>query len=1076
MKKISVSKKIVFSCLIVAAVIGFSYLAYYLVHYTFYDDYKQYMLGTEYKEGSEFKPITSDSDRPEEISEEYVLAAKNDSLKLYYNEETTEVAVYSIKTGKITYSNPQGVENNVNDYTSGIYLNNMKSQIIVNYYKAKGDSSDATMDSYSYCTAIKSSDEEKDAEKQYEVESIENGIRVIYTIGKLDNAEGTVPVYFSNDTFDDVLEKLQAYDDENGTKYYKSVKNVYGDSKKKDGFKERNAGVKKRQLKSLQEALDAIGWTEQDYVNEMEKSGTEVDLPVSFVIPLEYTLVDDKLEVNISTDHIVENGGGSLISVDVLPYFGAEYHTYETEDYVVYEYHVVESETVTSPVEDVDADDSEADDNTDVADDSAEDNDSTDAADGTDEDGEGTEEKEETKPTVQTQLKQEISENMTVKFDGDNAIVTVDNGIAGDATFASFIVKKVGVDEFGKDLTDEDGNLDGEVINQWSTSSGKNSFNVDLDSYYVINIVTYGQNGQVVEQIKFNAAVEELPINGYYLVPNGSGSLINLNSKNSDGVNDYNERVYGSDDVLFDSEIRVHETESVKLPVYGLHSNMNDMFVILTRGESLAEIHVQTANDETCKSGESLTNYNTVYSRYYLRAETEVKMSTTDSFIVWNDDIFDTQITQLYCFLSEEDTGYSGMANYYREYLVEQGELVKSDSTNEENSALYLDIIGAVKGDVQTLGITHESVIPMTTFKQAEEILNNYYNDNINNIVVNYQGWMNDGYYHETPDNISVIHKLGGKSELKDLTSLVESKGGKVYGDMAIQHVTFSAEEFNYNLESARVYGNGYTAAYGKTSPNTYSNAASIGYRSNLYDVLSSKYLPRYVEGALEEMSDISMSGVSYRDLGSVVYSDMKKTNVIHREHSKEIIEAMLAKSAEQSNNVMLNAALAYTFAYADDIINAPIGDNNYKYVDTEVPFYEMVIHGYINYSGKAINLSADTTSVENILECVEYGASPHFTFTYQPSTDMKYTALNDKYATNYVNWVDESKAIYNEVNTVLGKVTSSSIISHEIIEGTDNLVRKVTYDNGLTVFVNYSDSDVTVDGYKVPAKNFVVK
>ncbi len=1069
MKKISVTKKIVFSCLIVAAVIGFSYLAYYLVHYTFYDDYKQYMLGTEYKEGTEFKPITSDSDRPEELSEEYVLAAKNDSLKLYYNEVTTEVAVYSIKTGKITYSNPQGIENNVNDYTSGVYLNNMKSQLIVNYYKAKGDSSDATMDSYSYCTAIKSSDEETKDEKQYKVEAIENGIRVIYTIGKLDNAEGTVPVYFSNDTFEDVLEKLQAYDDENGTKYYKSVKNVYGDSKKKDGFKERNAGVKKRQLKSLQEALDAIGWTEQDYVNEMEKSGTEVELPVSFEIPLEYTLDGDKLEVNISTDHIVENGGGTLISVDVLPYFGAEYHTYETEDYVVYEYHVVETDVVETPADD----DENTDDNAseDVADEITDESGETDSTD-TEEDLS----EEETKPAAQTQLKQEISENMTVTLNGDKAIVTVNDDIAGEASFASFVVKKIGVDELGKDLTDENGNLDGEVINQWSTSGGSNFFNVELDSYYVINIVTYDKDGQSIEQIKFKAAVEELPVNGYYLVPNGSGSLINLNSKNSDGVNDYNERVYGSDDVLFDSEIRVHETESVKLPVYGLHSNNKDMFVILKRGESLAEIHVQTANDETCKSGESLTNYNTVYSRYYLRAETEVKMSTTDSFIVWNDDIFDTQITQLYCFLTEENSGYSGMANYYRDYLVEQGELVKSESTDEENAALYLDIIGAVKGDVQTLGITHESVIPMTTFKQAEEILNNYYNDNINNIVVNYQGWMNDGYYHETPDSISVIRKLGGKSDLETLTSLVESKGGKVYGDMAIQHVTFSAEEFNYNLEAARVYGNGYTAAYGKTSPNTYSNAASIGYRSNLYDVLSSKYLPRYVESALDEMADIEMSGISYRDLGSVVYSDMKKTKVIHREHSKEIIEAMLAKSAEQSENIMLNGALAYTFAYADDIINAPIGDNNYKYVDTEVPFYEMVIHGYINYSGKAINLSADTTSVENILECVEYGASPHFTFTYQPSTDMKYTALNDKYATNYVNWVDESKAIYNEVNTVLSKVTSSSIISHEIIEGTNNLVRKVTYDNGLVVFINYSGSDVTVDGYKVPAKNFVVK
>ena len=182
----------------------------------------------------------------------------------------------------------------------------------------------------------------------------------------------------------------------------------------------------------------------------------------------------------------------------------------------------------------------------------------------------------------------------------------------------------------------------------------------------------------------------------------------------------------------------------------------------------------------------------------------------------------------------------------------------------------------------------------------------------------------------------------------------------------------------------------------------------------------------------------------------------------------------MLKKFADDKKSVMLNSALGYALAYADDIINAPIGDNNYVYVDCEVPFYEMVIHGYINYSGYAINLSADTTTVENILECIEYGASPHFTLSYKEATTMKYTALNNLYATNYVNWVDEACDIYREVNNALASVTKASIVKHEILDS-NNKVKKITYDNGVVIYVNYSDEPVATADGTIGSKNYMV-
>ena len=998
----STGKKIVLSILIVTAVLGISYLIYYLVNYTFNKEYKKFLLDVEYETGSDFKALT-EANRPENLSEDFVLAAKNDKLRLYFNQKTAEVAVLDEVSGKLTYSNPQNITED--DYKNPEYFWNMRSQLILRYFEAAGSAKAAAMTSYQFCTGI---EQAEGGEPQFKVEALENGIRVIYEIGDLSN-QTLVATYISEETYEDLMNKLTEAGDTRNTSNFK---NNYRDDKTKKGFRKLKDDISAYNLKKIESYLMDVGWTEEDYAREMEASGAEYSIPLSFVVPLEYRLEDDKLNVNICTDHIVEHGGGSLYYIDVLPYFGAERNLIPDNDYKAYILSYDGERNVGAAKE------SEAE------------NISYEAG----------------KISVRSELGKEFS---FCKFDVYDA----------DAYYAA-----------------EEGSTPASIGTWNNMTDNEYSFDAEAGKRYLVTLTSAG-NETPDKTVEFTVHNSVEPNKGYFLVPNGSGSLIRFNSTDCDGSTDYSEFIYGQDDVMFDVEIKPLESESVKLPVYGWYNESgNSVFVILSRGESLAEIHVMTSNDIPCKEAgaESMTNYNIAYSRYYLRAMTEVAMSLTDKFTVWNEKIFPTQLTQKFCFTHNEEPGYSGMANYYRNYLIKNGDLVKSEATEEESIGLYLDIIGAVRGETTMLGVTKETVIPVTTFKQAEEIVNSFYKNDISNLVISYQGWMNGGYYHDTVKDIDVIRKLGGKKKLEELSKHVENGGGKVYGDMAVSRVSFAAKDFQYNLEAARVYGSGVTAAYGKTSPTSYANSASLGYKANLYDVLSPKFLEKYVTKAIKEMKKIDISGISFRDLGTYLNADLKKTAIINREQAKEITEAMLKKAAESDNSIMLNSALGYTLAYADDIINAPIGDNNYVYVDCEVPFYEMVIHGYINYSGYSINLSADTTTVENILECIEYGASPHFTLSYKDATTMKYTAINNLYATNYVNWVDEACDIYREVNNALSGVTKASVIKHEILDG-QNKVKKITYDNGVVIYVNYSEESVVTSDGTIGPKNYMV-
>lgn len=166
----------------------------------------------------------------------------------------------------------------------------------------------------------------------------------------------------------------------------------------------------------------------------------------------------------------------------------------------------------------------------------------------------------------------------------------------------------------------------------------------------------------------------------------------------------------------------------------------------------------------------------------------------------------------------------------------------------------------------------------------------------------------------------------------------------------------------------------------------------------------------------------------------------------------------------------MVSGGNDYTFAYLEDIINAPISQNEYFIVDTEVPFYEMLIHGSINYTGKAINLSDVYDQTDIVLQLIETGASPHFTFTWKESNKMKYSGLNRYYATTYENWKEDAAAIYQQVNNALKYVSGQTITDHQVY---DSGVKKITYSNGVIYYINASDTDAEADGKVIPARSY---
>ncbi|MBO5097807.1 MAG: hypothetical protein J6B96_05790, partial [Agathobacter sp.] len=85
----------------------------------------------------------------------------------------------------------------------------------------------------------------------------------------------------------------------------------------------------------------------------------------------------------------------------------------------------------------------------------------------------------------------------------------------------------------------------------------------------------------------------------------------------------------------------------------------------------------------------------------------------------------------------------------------------------------------------------------------------------------------------------------------------------------------------------------------------------------------------------------------------------------------------------------------------------------------------------------------------------------------------IKYSGLNSMYSVQYELYTEEIEEFYKELSNALGEVVNVPIVGHEILE---NDVRKVTYENGVVIYINRGSKDVSVDGITVPAQWYTKK
>jgi hypothetical protein len=109
----------------------------------------------------------------------------------------------------------------------------------------------------------------------------------------------------------------------------------------------------------------------------------------------------------------------------------------------------------------------------------------------------------------------------------------------------------------------------------------------------------------------------------------------------------------------------------------------------------------------------------------------------------------------------------------------------------------------------------------------------------------------------------------------------------------------------------------------------------------------------------------------------------------------------------------------------------------------------------------------------EFYLQMIEAGVYPSFYVTKEDSSALIYTNSADLYSTAYSTYKDMIVEYDKEFRQFSQLVDGANITKHEKL---DSGVTKVTYSNGVTVYVNYADTAQTVDGISIDAMSYSYK
>lgn len=539
---------------------------------------------------------------------------------------------------------------------------------------------------------------------------------------------------------------------------------------------------------------------------------------------------------------------------------------------------------------------------------------------------------------------------------------------------------------------------------------------------------------------------------GYMFIPDGNGALIYINDKKGKFSSSFSEYVYGKNigidepyalSLFMDRYQTVNEAENIMAPVFGMvHTDTKFGYL------GIIESGVYSAKLEAYPNG-AYTDYNWICSKFILRqlyTQPTGKREGSITTVQAKRNEFDIRVS--YHFVTGEDADYVGLAKIYREYLLENNEIIPK----KDDFKVRIDFLGI---DKENWLIFKRNVV-MTTVDNIREIYTELKQAGVEDILSIYKGWQKNGIYSLPIEEFKADGDIGGNVKLKELIKECEQNGIDFFLAQDALRVNPSLKNAVFNVVkqiTKRVYEEmTYKDVFDRFRYIVPQRTAEILKRAS----------KSYRENGIK---NIMLSGIT-----NILFTYTHKGNLYTRVDTANTYESAIADLSSELNLIM-EKPFSYLWKYTNAIIDMPIGTSNYIFTDEEVPFLTIALKGLIPMYSEYVNF--EPNKEEFFLRMIETGVYPSFYITYEDPAKLQYTNSSDIYSSKYSVYKDNIIEYYTRLKEVNELVKGASIMDHKQYASG---LTVVCYDNGIKIYLNYNQkAAIEVDGIIVEPMSYKV-
>lgn len=539
---------------------------------------------------------------------------------------------------------------------------------------------------------------------------------------------------------------------------------------------------------------------------------------------------------------------------------------------------------------------------------------------------------------------------------------------------------------------------------------------------------------------------------GYMFIPDGNGALIYLNDKEGRLTGGYSQMIYGDDigfkdsitaSLLWDHFQTVNDAENIMAPIFGMVHTADKIGFL-----GIIESGAQRASIEAYPNGVTL-DYNRIYAKFLIRKVYMEPTSNSNTGMIEQieEDRTHSDIQVRYCFVGGDAANYSGLAVKYRDYLINEGGIPTKDYSYHTR----VDFLGSERED----WLIFKKKVTMTTVDNIREIFSDLNGEGITDIMSIYKGWQSGGLNAVPITKYKADGSIGGTSDLTALIKEAKKSGNQLY--LYQDALKINPDEYNTTFNVVkRVDKRLFEEPTYKTV-----------YEDFLY--LIPKRSNYYIDKTIKDYSKNKITDIALAGITNHIYSYSYSGKYYSRTDTMNDYVDITSKM-DEDYNLLLEQPFSYLWKYTDAFLDMPVGSSNYNFIDEDIPFLSIALKGVIPMYSEYMNFEANKQ--EFYLNLIEMGIYPSFYITYEDSSKLIYTNSADIYSSKYSIYKNDIIEYSKTMKEVNDAVQDAFIIGHQRL---DSGVTVVSYDNGINVYINYSEEDKVVDGYTVEAMSYKV-